>query len=289
MKRFCSLSLLILQFVFAFNLYAKPVKKQNNIKEPQYLSFDNKKLFEMDKSTDDFLELYNYLRQFKPSKPRGEFETKDEYETRLGEEKMEEEKNIKLYEFYVKDLPRLEYNNNDLFYTIKISSKIYRKNVSFTAILIYDKIEDLDSYLAANAGGKIVKVEKFNREMYYINIFDVDKHLSKNYLNDYVFTYKVDPQKAKDLKNNMSLIYEVIPYRPKDTSLGEYKYNNMNASTAYKYIHSDMDTFVFEHYSTHKPDTIMPIDSNVEEQDINTRAINIYLIDNRNNEILAKF
>lgn len=123
------MSLLILPFVFAFNLYAKPVKKQNNnIKEPQYLSFDNKKLFEMDKSTDDFLELYNYLRQFKPSKPRGEFETKDEYETRLGEEKIEEEKNIKLYEFYVKEgLSRLEYNNNDLFYTIKISSEIYRK------------------------------------------------------------------------------------------------------------------------------------------------------------------
>ena len=289
MKNFFSLLLFMLPFVFAFNLYAKPVKPQNDkIKEPQYLNLDSKNFFEMNKSTDEFLKLYNYLSEFKPSKPRGEFETKEEYKKRLEKEEMEKEKNIKLDAFYVKaSFQKYEYNNDDLFYTTTVLSRSYRKNVQFADNVIYEEREELGSYTAANAFGEKVNVNKSKTSLYVINIFDLDKH-SKHYLG-YEFVLKVDPKKAQDLKNNMSLIYEVIPYEPKYKNPNENKYSNIVTSIESAYEYHDMNSFTFENYRSYEPTITLPNDVKVNEKIINTKAITVYIIDNRNNEILVKF
>ena len=289
MKKFFSLSVLMLSFVFAFNLYAKPVKQQNEkINEPQYLKIDSKKIFEMNKNKDEFLNLYSYLSEFKPSKPRGEFETKEEYKKRLAKEEMEKGKNIKLDVFYVKaGFPKYEYNNDKLFYTVTVLSRSYRKNVQYADNVIYEERENLGSYIAANAFGEKVNVNKFKTSRYVINVFELDKHL-KYYLS-YEFTFKVDPKKAQDLKNNMSLIYEVIPYEPKDKNPDENKYNNIVTSIESAYEYRDMNSFTFVTSRIYKPTITLPNDVKVDEKIINTKATNVYIIDNRNNEILVKF
>ncbi|MCL1890075.1 MAG: hypothetical protein FWF99_06210 [Desulfovibrionaceae bacterium] len=173
----------------------------------------------------EIVNIYNRLSGIGKSE-RGEFEKKEDYESRI---KNIENENIK--QFTIK-LNGITPYSREFKYNIDKEEFVFEA-FSTDFMLVYE-VTNLGSYSGENAFGVKKDIKKEERNIYSIKFNNIDKK-SKCFKNDkFTFSFKCDPDTAKKIKQNLILIAEAIPSKSK-VRASALSYLAGNAQETYSY------------------------------------------------------